>query len=317
MTDNCGVSVKFGYQPLEFDEYLSPDCETYRFNNRTDKFSLGRTGDGLPPVDYITERGPFQTGETPLHYIVNPRIITLQHIRHGVSRDDYWNIRADLLNRLRPNRQAQGSFQTGVLRKILGDGTYRDLNVFIQDGLVFRNEVGQWDEWSVTEVIRFIAHDPIFYDPIEDVYEYSPGLTADALTFPITFPIYFNQNEDVESFQIVYSGTWETFPRIYLFGSMKNPRIKNITTNRVIGLDYDIAAGSSIEIDLAYGSKTIVDGSGNSLFGYLTSDSDVVDFSIVPDPTASGGVNSIGLGADELDANARLVIRFFTRYIGI
>lgn len=307
----------FGYKPLEFDMYISPDGITYYFNNITDKFSLGRVGDGLPPIEYITERGPFQAGETPLNYIVNSRLITLEHIRKSKSRDGYFDSRSELLDLLRPNRQNLNDFQPGVLRKILPDGSKRDILAFIETGLIFPTNQDKWDEYNVVEVIRFIAHDPFYYDPDENIIEYLIGTDADALLFPIEFPIFFKPDEGVEAFSIAYQGTWESFPIIILSGAMNKPKIKNITKNEIIYLDYNIPEGQSVTIDLTFGRKLVYDGLGNNLIGYISLDSDLINFSIVPEPIATNGENSIGVFAEETNANAKVTFRYFTRYIGI
>lgn len=312
-----GISRIFGYHPLEFDEYISPDGITYRFNNVTDRFSLGRTGDGLPPIDYITERGPYQAGETPLNLIVNSRLITLQHIRKATNREDYYTNRNDILNKLRPNRQEVGSFQPGVLRKILPDGSYRDITVFIQDGLVFPNNTDVWRETTVVEVVRFIAHDPIYYDPDENIVSYAVGSDTDELSFAITFPIEFGLKSTVEAFNIEYDGTWISYPVIILNGQMSDPEIRNISTNKMLKLNYDIDADVSVTIDLSYGSKSVVDNQGNNLIGYLDENSDLTEFAINPEPVVEDGINSFGVSALNRDANAQFIVRYFTRYIGV
>lgn len=304
--------------PIEFDLIITPDGETYRFNNKIDKFVWGLTGQAIPPLEYITQRGPFQDGESVLDFRLNPRVIQLVHRRNDCSRQEYWDNRSDLLNFLRPNRQTSSTFQTFILRKILPDNSKRDLNVVYQDGIGFRgSELGKWDEFAIQEPIRFIAHDPIFFDPNENIVSYSLGTETDELTFPIQFPIYFGRTADVEALSIDYSGTWRSFPQIILNGSMTDPRIKNITTNQEIKLDYTITAPRSVTINLAFGNKTIEDDLGNNLISYLSEDSDLTSFAIVPDPLATDGVNSIGISATQKDANAEIIIRYFTKYIGI
>jgi len=305
-------------KPLEFDLIITPDGETYRFNNKIDKFVWGVTGQAMPPIDYITQRGPFQDGESVLGYRLDPRIVQLVHRKNSCSRTEYWDNRSSLLDFLRPNRQTTTTFQTFILRKILPDGSKRDLNVVYQDGIGFRGqELGKWDEFSIQEPIRFIAHDPIFFDPDENITSYATGVSDDELAFPITFPIEFGISAEVEALSIAYEGTYRSFPQIILIGSMTDPRIRNITTGQEIALDYTITTPRTVTINLAFGNKSVEDDLGNNLIGTLTSDSDLVSFAIEPNPLADGGVNSIGISASDTDANAEVIIRYFTKYIGI
>lgn len=303
---------------LEFDQLITPDGKTYNFDTRVDKFVWGITGQAIPPISYITQRGPFQDGQSVLGYRLEPRAIQMIHRRNSCDRNEYWDDRADLLDILRPNRQPTTSFQTFVLRKIRPDGSKRDLNVVYSDGIGFRGGVpDMWDEWSIQEPVRFIAHDPIFFDPTENITSYAPGVLDDELSFPITFPIQFGISADVEALSITYGGTYRSFPQIILVGSMTDPRIKNITTGQEIALDYTITTPRAVTINLAFGNKTIEDDLGNNLIGNLTEDSDLVSFAIEADPLAEDGINSIGISASETDANAEVIIRYFTKYIGI
>jgi len=122
---------------LEFDKYISPDDEEYNFHTGLDKFTFGFEGFGLSPQNYLTQRGPFQHGVTLVDFFLQPRVIQLVHRRQGTSRENYWDNRADILNILRPNRQAIGELSPGVLRKTLPDGTKRDISVIISEGMRF------------------------------------------------------------------------------------------------------------------------------------------------------------------------------------
>ncbi len=304
---------------LEFTQYISPDGTVYRFNNQIDKFKIaGVSGMGMPTVTYRTQRGPFQDGVTPLGFQFEPRIIQLLHRRNGGNRDEYWDNRSDIINLLRPNRQVGTTFITGVLRKILPDNTKRDLDVFIFDSLAFEGTVQErWDEFSYTEAIQFIAHNPMFYNPEERLEEITLPTYGDELAFPITFPILFSSDATVPIHSITYTGTYKAFPVIYLTGPMEDVNIRNITTDEKLQLEYTIPANSTVVIDLGFGNKTVVDDLGVNRIGSLTTDSDLGSFHLAPDPEAAGGVNELGLNLRGTDANSLIVFKWFTRYIGI
>jgi hypothetical protein len=140
------------------------------------------------------------------------------------DRQGYWDNRANFLDYLRMNRYS-GAFQRGILRKILPDGSKRDLNVVIEQGPEFAaRNVDEWDEWSFTETIRFIAHDPIWFDPNEIVTLF-PTTLEDELVFPFTIfgddltgnGLVFGTGV-VNEVTTLYAGTWFSYPVIVIEG---------------------------------------------------------------------------------------------------
>jgi hypothetical protein len=129
-------------------------------------------GWGTPPIEYITQRGAFQHGETVKDFFLTPRTIQLLIDQSFCNREAQWDGRATLLDAIRPNRQTAPTGATpGTLRRILPDGSKRDLKVFIAEGPVFDPSPDDgWQEHSFKEVLRFIAHDPVIFDPTVQSY---------------------------------------------------------------------------------------------------------------------------------------------------
>jgi hypothetical protein len=307
------------YRLVEFDEYITPDGNTYRFSNAKTQFLLsGIQGQGMPPIEYRVQRGPFQDGVTPLGFVLGSRNVLMTHRRNAGCRQDYWDARADFMNFLRPNRQAVGEFIPGILRKVEPDGTNRDLSVFIQDGPDFiGKQIGQWDEFNFQEVLTFIAHDPIFFDSSSRLQELTLPSNGDELSFAITFPITFSSPGGVPTDTINYTGTYKSFPTFILNGPMRNPIIDNVTTGERIEYEDDIVAGRTVTISLGFGNKTVTDDLGTNLIGGISVDSDLATFHLAPDPEAPSGVNQIGFTAQLMTVASRATISWFVRYIGI
>lgn len=316
---------------VEFTQYIAPDGQVYRFDTH-DKFLMSITGMGMSPLSYITQRGPFQHGETAIDYRLNKRVIQLVHRRNECSRDGYWNIRADMVNLLRPNRQTIGDFSMGALRIIMPDGRTRDIDVIIEQGPVFapRNPM-QWDEWGFIETVRFVAHDPTFYDPTEVTETWvlaasdqlvfnTVGGALDTLVFRkdgVGDGLLFGAGVIDDDLTVNYTGTWLSFPTIEIDGPMSGFIITNITTGEFIRLDYVIPAGEMVTITLEYGNKTVINDTGVNLIGTVTTDSDLSTFHIAPDPEATGGVNTINVLGGNTDGNTEVRLSYLTRYIGI
>lgn len=299
---------------IESDYYVTPDGEEFLLTGPGTRVVYSWEGEGLPPIDYITQRGPFQHGETPLNYFLRPRILQAI-IRHSYcDREAYWTGRNNLLSYLRPNRQLTTTLTPGKIRKRLANGERRDIDVFILEGPGFAARTnGRWDETAYTETLRFIAHNPVWYDPVQRSSSFSSPVSE--LVFPITFPITFGAFE--VSGTITYVGTWNEYPVITVNGPISNFTIRNVTTDEDINISASISAGQSIIIDLRYGVKTITRNDGTNLIGTLSSDSDLASWHLAPDPEAAGGVNDILISGGSADSNTSILVDYYRRYIGI
>jgi hypothetical protein len=314
---------------IEWDYYLSPDIsiytdgsilaadqgKVYSFHDNNLRALMSFTGWGMPPIEYITQRGPYQHGITLLDYRLNPRIIQLVHRRVGGCREDYWDNRSSLIDVLRPNRGG-ACLSRGRLRKILGDGAIRDIYVMIESGPVFSPRGNDWDEWSITETLRFIAHDPIIFDPARNSASWTLSAES-ALIFPITFPIFFGGAIINDTLDITYVGSWLTYPEIVITGPLNGPVIENESTDETISIGWDVPSGKTLTINLGYGVKTVTDSDGINRIGTISTDSDLATFHIAPDPEVAGGVNTLRATGSGADANTAVVVTFYDRFIGI
>lgn len=315
------------FRPIitEFDVYLTPDGLEYFLSSPDVRWSFGLTGSGMPPIEYVSQRGPYQHGETLLDYFLRPRTIQMIVRHNQSSRNSYWHQRLQLLDVLRPNRQLIGALAPGRLRKIFPDGRKLDLDVVIEQGPTFNpDQVGQWDAWSFQEVIRFKAHNPIFYNPTRHDTDLVNTETGVSLIFPLNDPtldakntfdgiagIVFDEasGNNTET-TIDYEGTWEEYPTIILTGPITNPVITNTTTGDKLALTYVLQAGAVITINLSYGQKTITLDDGTNLIGFLTTDSDLATFRLIP------GENVITVIGSGITSGTTLQLQYYDRYIG-
>ena len=91
---------------------------------------------GLPPIRFITQRGPFQDGETPLDMRVDPRVLQIEIVDWLCDRAGFWTRRNELLDLLRPNRafSATGDYRPLIYRKFLPGGKVERGSDGIGDG---------------------------------------------------------------------------------------------------------------------------------------------------------------------------------------
>jgi hypothetical protein len=311
--------ILYATQVAEFDLYIAPDGTQYSLNTPGSKWVLSAEGTGMPPIEHVTQRGPFQHGETVTNYYLRPRIVQLLIRQLYGTRDAYFAGRHALLDILRPNRQVAGlagigAIEPGVLRKGFPDGNVLDLHVRIQQGPNFQpRRLDAWDETAFQEVLRFIAHDPIFFHPTQQSVRCSMGgEDVDAqLVFPITFPIRFDKLEGTADCTLInYTGNWPEYPTIVVQGPAQNLVIENLTTDERLQLDYTIPAGAVVTLDLTYAHKTVTMTGGVNLLGYLTPDSDLASFHLEP------GINQLDISATGVNLQTYIEVRWYRRYIG-
>ena len=287
------------------------DNIVYPLADGASRFVLNTPGNlGLPPIDYLTQRTYKGDGVVETGYRLGQRDFTVNFRNQGCSRNDYWNIRQSLINILRPNRGGQATF---TIR--LSTGEKRALTVRSLSPTFPEVENTRWDEYSYTEILQFLAFDPVWYDPSEDSYEVVND-PADQLVFPITFDdaniIFGGDSYGIAS--ITYDGSWYAYPVIVITAPFDQVTLSHIELGVSLSLIYGIASGY-IEINLA--NQTITDQDGNSLWGYLTENSDLQGFKLEPDPVVSGGVNQINIFLPGSDGSTTVNVFWNTRYIGI
>ena len=324
---------------IEFDTYITPDGSVYNFHNGVDKFLMSFEGTGMPTIDYITQQGPMQHGETVIDYRLVKRVIQYVVRRNACNRYDYWKNRFDMINMLRPNRQATTTIAPGHLRKVIPGldpiihvPIVRQIDVFIESGPVFvPRSLEDYDEFGITEALRFVAHDPTFYDPT--VVNVGWTLAAqNHLVFPVTLLPYsghpvdagvdmiFGTNMIGADTTVLYIGNWLSYPTITITGPVMGPIIYNLTTGKKIQLLYNVSGGEVVTISLPYGNKTVLNQAGVNLSGTVTDDSDLADFAIeptVPPTAAVAGLNTLRvIGGGAIVGTTNIALNFFTRYIG-
>lgn len=291
--------------------YVLPDGVKYRLHAPPWRAVLQHEGFGMPPLDYVKDRAPFQNGNTVRSFTLGARPVQLVVLQNFCSREEYWAGRAALLDALRPNRVTDFD-NPGKLLYYLEGGGKRQLDVMPETGPGFSPEQDGWRAWSFTEAIRFIANDPAWYDPT--LQTTSVVQSTGELVFPATFPIVFGGLGT--TVDVNYEGTWLEYPTIIITGPVTGPSIENTTTGDILALDTTIPAGMTATIVLR-GQKTITRSDGANLLSYLTSNSDLTTFALQPDPIAPGGVNTLQISGSDATTDTSIEVQYYHRYIGI
>jgi len=139
---------------------------------------------------------------------------------------------------------------------------------------------------------------------------------------PNALGITFGSATLAESFVVNYEGTWNSFPVLEVTGPWDNFTITNAATLETLDFGYNIDGGETVTFDLSYGVKTVLNQNGTNLIGSLSTDSDLATFHLTPDAevtanTANDGLNPILVTGTNLDEDSALILKWYTRYIGI
>lgn len=300
-------------------QFITPDGIVYDLHSPPRRWVLYAEGWGLPPIAPETTSGPFQHGDTLLGVRLRSRRVSLLVRFQGCNRDDYWALREELGNILRPNRSLLNNTKPGILRRILSDNRVRDLNCILTGGPVYTPRQDGWDEFAFQEVLEFTAFDPIIYDPQVNTvtlydFWYDPGRVD--LQYEMTFPFVLCDLYNIisKSVNIQYNGSWQSFPTIEVGGPFTMFSITNVQTGHTVQVEYPLPSGTAMTIRLEQGNKTILTNTGQSLLGYVSNISSMGLFAIEPDPIARGGINTLSVSIMGGDANTSVTIKYYEGY---
>lgn len=290
------------------------------------------SGYGLPPASHVTQKAPGQHGNTHLGYVLEPRSLQAGLAWKGTSGGGRYCIEDRRTNHLYPALNYIDN--PLIVRRILQNGEMRELwNVWYVGGLTM--DSGSGDGHIQTGAVQLVAHDPVFYDPVEKsasvditteetgdelIFDTPGGVvgatsifgTADYLTFGSS-----SINVSLDGGEVTTMGDWYTFPTITIVGPAAYPEIENVTAGHEITMDYAVPAGRTVTFDLRYGYKTVTDDLGTNLAGYVPATDDLADFCLWPDPLATDGENEIRLFCGGATGATSITIAWYDRYIGV
>ena len=264
---------------IEKLDYITPDGQVLPLHNPPSRVVTEITGWGEPSKQVDTRRGAYQHGETIIATWLEPREVSCTLRLQTRDRDAYWSMRQRLNNALRHSRTEPLYPRPGVLRRTLSNGQVRCLDVVLMEGLAYTNPgANTWDEWGIFEQLKFMAHNPVIYDPQQ------------YLITPLTG---FNSTP-TQTRTVVYTGTWAEYPIMTVTGPTDGFAIRNLTTGHELYYIRTVKAGEVITIDLRYGEKSLTSNLDGPVTGYLDMGfSDMGVWSLQPDPVAPQGINQI------------------------
>lgn len=269
------------------------------------------SGLGIPPARHQTIRAPYQYGASYLGMLYDPRIVQVGILQDGCSREELWDYRQYVIERLSslvsPLRFRVVFYESGEVRELR--------NVAYGGGYELQT-ADQRGPTQQTGAFRLIAYDPFWWAYPEQ--SIGPSLSVvTGLVFPFRFPFVFGDTWIDAAEVATVGGTWRAYPTIVITGPIRNPLIQNVSNGLKLEMAYKLVDGEVVTISTEFGNKTITNGDGDNLIGYLTSDSDLALFRLDPHPVATNGQNTLGFYGYECSAASAFTVSWYNRYLGL
>ena len=286
--------------------------ETFDLSDRLVRSHLGNDGFGLPPVSRKTERGPFQHGTSPKGIRLEPRTIQLVLMAYGDTEDDYYARRDELAYIFSP------SDDLIKLRFTLPSGAVRQIDCAYNGGPTLPSSDRYGNSQKVA--VSLVADDPTWYDPTGVTVSFGVSAGGSAFNVPLAVPVNVGSSTLDQSVSVAYTGSWDAYPVVSIYGPIANPVVTNTTTGDK--LDFTgttIGAGDIYTIDTRYGSKRVyrnVNLADNRI-NELTTDSNLATFRVYRKRAVPGGVNTFrvtGTGANQV---TQVYLAYNPRFVSV
>lgn len=266
----------------------------YPLNDGENRFVLTTTPGnlGLPDFEWITERRYKQDGVSEVSYRAEPRRFYIEHRYQGAGREAFFAARTALINAVRPNRAIFPDPKPALLTYIfvMEDGTQRALQGRAQTPKFPASETDSWDEWGFSNVLEIECWEPSLFDPNEQTYDV-PATAATELAFPISFPIYFLDDNIIASGVVPYVGNWYSYPTLQVTGPCTSFTVVHQELNKFIYFLFPVISGETVTIDLYNRTvlSSLTDGFGDPInrFADLGPLSDLQAFRLEPQPVVA------------------------------
>lgn len=304
---------------VELSEIVSIETVDGQKLKFTGEFYLrGFANFGMAPVEYITQKGYKQIGESVRDFTLSAKSIPLSiFTSENLSRTEYWQERARIIDIFRPNRGLNNlnRLKITIRRK---DNSRRYIYCFYENGLEFQDIDDDRNAFRIQTSVNLYCPTPIWYDANETSLSPSASVASE-LVFPITFPIQFASSGAVfATGDLAYTGTWRSYPTITIDGPYTTATLTLEPFGASILLANAIGVGEQRIISLSETGFSIVDENGLDAFGDVQS-ANLVDFYIRPDdqvPVGETQLIDVNL-LNGSEGTSAVTIAYNTAYIGI
>jgi hypothetical protein len=264
----------------------------------------------MAPLHRITQRGPFQEGDTDIDFRLDPRVMTLPFVVPASSIDEHFTRRNKLLDIFKP-----GNDRATIELNFSNDGTAvtRAIDVKVLGGLAMDTDS---KDFNIRGVIQLRADDPTWYQDTGSEIMLTTPILGTPTPYPKPYEVPYGSAGIGGITNILYEGTWISYPVLTAVGPLTDLTITD-ALGHVISIDTPIPASTYISIDLKYGAKTVVDQDGVNRFAWLDINSDLINWALYPAPYVLGGNNTISVSATGTDGGSSVSMNWIPRFIGV
>lgn len=278
--------------------------------NQTITLDLIETIEGLgsAPTVIQEQKAPYQDGTTWIDTLFDVRQLTVTCVMTGITtllaRDQRKDVLLSVLN---------PKLGVGVLTYTYDNGA-RELNCSVEASPIFPNKL--YTDARQRYQVTFRAHNPYFIDPntnliamdTESALFEVPDATGgiDMLTAGIEIAVDLSAPVTV-----VNTGQVDAPVQITFYGPATNPKVENQTTGEYIKLNKTLIAGDVVEINTAFGEKTVTITNGVT----VTNGMAYLDLASTFWSLAQGD-NLVRFTDDASTTTARCQLTYKNRYLG-
>lgn len=257
----------------------------------------GPEGRFMPPVSFIEEDVPYQSGSRLRQVKVKAREVDLPIEITGINEIE---IRNKLRNFLRIFNPTKGD---GILKATTSDGIQRELKCRYSGGLEISESGMTWERF----VLVLKAFDPYWYDTATNVQTFTTGQPA---TFFPMFPLRLSSSSVFADISIDNTGDVETWPEWIITGPGEYVVLRNLTTGEFTELETSIGIGETITIETKPGKagKSVRKNDGTNLYGTQTEGSSLW--------ALLDGKNNIRIEMANTTAESSVQLSYRNRYWG-
>lgn len=272
-------------------------------------YLVGTGNWGLSPAHRITQRGPFQNGDSDIDFRLDPRIINLPIVVPASNFADMMQKRSDLMKVFKHGND------TINFRLVWNDGVngyqYRQVDARINGGLQLDANT---QENTIRGVLQLRCADPTWYSDAVQYYDLTSTVFGDPTLIPKPYPVTYGSSQNTANriTTFTYDGSWNADPVITINGGLTSI-IMTDTLGHEIKIN-SVPFGETWTITLGY-NITVVDQNGINKFSQLDITSNLVQWAVYAESgTVPNGANTISVSAT---GSGTIFMSFLTRYIGV
>lgn len=253
-------------------------------------------------ADIQTQKAPYQDGVTYIDTLLDPRVIEINAMIRETSAQNLFNRRRELQRVLNPK------LGKGTLKYVYPNST-KVIDAIPSHSPIMPNDSDSQNHSFQKVAITFLCPDPSFRDEVAT--EINVSSFEGGFSFPMEFDIDFGtvgQEATVNNIGDLPTPILATFN-----GPVTNPVLENVTTGQQISVVISIATGERLEINTAFGQKSVI--------LYDTLNNPTSYFSAV-DPTSDffmlqQGENVLSYASSGSAGNDVLMVKYYNRYVGV